>query len=456
MGDAVEPARPQVLEQERIHVGRHPGAGVDAVGDVADRHLLLGLAGVEPLPHLARHPAVEGRDAVGAAGEIERQHGRAERRVGVLRVLGAEGHHLVERHLEPAGERLQVGAGEVGPEAVVPGLDRGVGGEAAHRRHLAQRRGGLDPLALDQLARPLQQGEGGVPLVEVQHRGLDAHHPERPVAADAEQDLLLDPHLLVAAVEAGGQRLVLGRVGVVAGVEQQEPAAPDVHPPDAQEDVAPGELDAEAHRLAVRPEHRLGGQLGAGDRLVEVLLPAVLVDQLMDVPLVVEQPDADDRRAQVAHALQVVPRQHPEAARVDGQRLVDAELGGEVGDRPGEDRPGVDHPPALGAVEIALQPAVGLVDAGLHLQVLHPAGDLLGGDPLQQGHRVVVDEAPGLRDRARGRWRGCRAARTTRGSGPIREFLKSSVDRFVHSQLRSQGKGAIYPKGRRCRPGIVV
>ena len=58
VGDAVEPAGAQVLEQQRVHVRRHPGAHVDAVGDVADRHLLLGPARVEPLPHLARDAAM--------------------------------------------------------------------------------------------------------------------------------------------------------------------------------------------------------------------------------------------------------------------------------------------------------------------------------------------------------------------------------------------------------------
>src|SRR4029077_16239521 len=99
-----------------------------------------------------------------------------------------------------------------------PRLDRRVGGEAAHRRHLAQGFGGGDPLLRDELARPLQQGERRMPLVQVEHGGLDPHHAERPVAADAEQDLLLDAGLLVAAVEAGGQLPVGGGGWGGAGV----------------------------------------------------------------------------------------------------------------------------------------------------------------------------------------------------------------------------------------------
>ncbi len=57
----------------------------------------------------------------------------------------------------------------------------------------------------------------------------------------------------------------------------------------------------------------------------------------------------------------------------------------------------MDRAPTLGTLQILPKPAVGLVDAGLHLQVLHAARDLLGVHPLQQRHRIVVDEAPDLR-----------------------------------------------------------
>ncbi len=191
-----------------MHVGRQPGAHVDAVGDVADRHLLFGPARIEVVPHPARHAAVQGRHAVAAPGEVERQHRRAERRRRIVRELGAERHDPVEGHAEAGGERLQVPAGEVGLEAVVPGLDRRVGREHAGRRHLAQRVVRGEPLLLHDLARPLEQGEGGVPFVQMEHRGLDPQPAESAVAADAEQDLLLDARLLVAAVEARRQLLV--------------------------------------------------------------------------------------------------------------------------------------------------------------------------------------------------------------------------------------------------------
>ena len=84
-----------------------------------------------------------------------------------------------------------------------------------------------------------------------------------------------------------------------------------------------GDLDA-----GVGEAERLGVELGDA-----LLLPAVGVEALAEVALGVEQPDADERHAEVGRRLQVVAGQHAEAAGVLRQGLGDAELGGEVGHR---------------------------------------------------------------------------------------------------------------------------
>ena len=60
---------------------------------------------------------------------------------------------------------------------------------------------------------------------------------------------------------------------------------------------------------------------------------AVGVDRLAEVAVAIEQPDADERQGHVAGGLHVVAGQDAEAARVDAERLVEAVLGAEVGDR---------------------------------------------------------------------------------------------------------------------------
>ena len=83
----------------------------------------------------------------------------------------------------------------------------------------------------DELADPLQPEEAGVALVGVEHVGLQAEGPQRPHAADAEHDLLAQPVVLVAAVEAVGDGDAVGGVAVDVGVEEVQRDAADVGPP---------------------------------------------------------------------------------------------------------------------------------------------------------------------------------------------------------------------------------
>ena len=61
--------------------------------------------------------------------------------------------------------------------------------------------------------------------------GVDAERLERAHAADAEEDLLAEPVLDVAAVEPVGDLRSVGRVLVDVGVEQVQRHAADLGPP---------------------------------------------------------------------------------------------------------------------------------------------------------------------------------------------------------------------------------
>ena len=62
-------------------------------------------------------------------------------------------------------------------------------------------------------------------------------------------------------------------------------------------------------------------------------LAALAVDRLHEVALAVEQAHRDERQLEVARRLAVVAREDAEAAGVDRQALVHAELGAEVRDQ---------------------------------------------------------------------------------------------------------------------------
>jgi hypothetical protein len=62
-------------------------------------------------------------------------------------------------------------------------------------------------------------------------------------------------------------------------------------------------------------------------------LPAFAVDGLAEIALAVEQADGDEGQAQVGGALAVVAGEDAEAAGIDRQAFMEAELGAEIGDQ---------------------------------------------------------------------------------------------------------------------------
>ena len=83
-------------------------------------------------------------------------------------------------------------------------------------------------------------------LVEVPDRRRDAELAQRAHAADAEDELLVEPHLAAADVEDVGDRAVGVVVVGDVGVEQQDRHPADLGDPDGGVQVAAGERDADA------------------------------------------------------------------------------------------------------------------------------------------------------------------------------------------------------------------
>ncbi len=88
----------------------------------------------------------------------------------------------------------------------------------------------------DEFPDALEAEETGMPLVHVEHLGVGepvcpGEGAHRADAADAGEDLLLDPVVLVAAVEPVGHRAQLRIVLGDVGVEQQQGNPPDPRDP---------------------------------------------------------------------------------------------------------------------------------------------------------------------------------------------------------------------------------
>ena len=349
-----------------------PRLAVHAVGHRADRHL----DGVEAAPqgaeHAPRHGAVQLRDAVRPLGQSQTHVSHVEHaRV----VLGAEGEHARGRDAGQQRLRLrgvvEVVAHHVEREPVDAGGHGRVRGEDRARAHHGQRFVEVEPLGVLQLPDALQAQVARVSLVRVEHggrgmtrQGAEGAHRAHP--ADADEDLLADPMVLVAAVEPVGDAAQVGVVLLDVGVQQEQGDPADGGPPHPRAERPPA-------RHVHRDQQRFPGVSGEQvqrqalrvDDGVGLHLPAVERQRLAEVAGAVEQADGHERHTEVRRRLEVVAGEHAQAAGVVGQDLGDAELHREV-------------PDGLGQGRVVL--ALGLVPAWFTQVGREVVGELTHGD----------------------------------------------------------------------------
>ncbi len=161
-----------------------------------------------------------------------------------------------------------------------------------------------------------------MPLVDMEDRRFETERGQGADAAHPEQKLLADAVLAVARVERIGEQVDVEEVQR----DGRRRAGADVVAPHRCLYGVAGQLDLDGDGLALQAE-RLGV-----DRRVRLGLAPFVAQALGEVPAAVQEPHPDERQAELCCSLQVVAREDAEAARVDRQAHVDAELHAEVRD----------------------------------------------------------------------------------------------------------------------------
>ena len=239
-------AAPAILARRRASTARRrprrvPGRHVDAVGDVADRHLgapasagrAAGRGGGSPSPCSRLTPLTATAAAHGEVGHVEGLG-------GIGRPLAAERQQLVDGDAErlarvrrPGSARSRSASKRSKPAAtgvcVVNRLPARVTASATSNGWPVS---SMKPRARSSTAK------AACPSLRWQTSGRRPSAPQQAPAADAEDDLLRQAQLRSAAVELAGDAAVGRRVGGIVAVEQVERHAPDLHLPGAQPDRA--------------------------------------------------------------------------------------------------------------------------------------------------------------------------------------------------------------------------
>ena len=245
---------------ERVADGiARPRRHVDPVRDAPDA------VRRNALPRRVGRLCVELADRICVVGQAQREARHVEHGRIALRPH-AQREHVVDRHAAGLGtavaleERSRDPPDEIRLEALIPGRYRRVDREDAVATDLLP---GLVELVAgrDEFPGTLREQERRVALVEMPDGRLDSERPKRPDAADAQDELLVQPHLPASDVQDVRDRpvgvVVLGDVRV----EQQHGRPSDLDAPDRDVQVALRQGDRDGQRLSV-------ARLDATDRQV--------------------------------------------------------------------------------------------------------------------------------------------------------------------------------------------
>src|SRR6476469_4881812 len=216
-------------------------------------------------------------------------------------------------------------------EHVVAGGDRRMGRED---RALTDNftRLSVGAAALYQFAHTFQRQKRRVAFVRVPDCRRNAQRTKEAHAADAQENLLTEPHLLVATIQSRRQRTVLRSVFRYIGIDQKERNTTHQHFPNDGCDISAAHVDGEPALFARWRQGRMDWRILPIKRRVGGFLPPFLCDSLTKITLRIHEPNTNERDAQIARFLAMISREDTETAAVNGNGGMEAEFGGKVGD----------------------------------------------------------------------------------------------------------------------------
>src|SRR5436305_8659603 len=190
-----------------------------------------------------------------------------------------------------------------------------------------------DAFGFPHLACQLKREKRRVAFVQVKDVRLDSQTTEQAHTSNAEQHLLHDARLAVAAIKMSRDEAISLFVLFYIRVEQVERNAPYVNAPSLRAHHAFAHQDFDDDGRARLVFDLMNRQHRRISLAVKLFLPAVAFQALAEIAVAIEQADGDERKAKIACGFQVIARKHAKSTRIERQRVVYAVLSAEVCDR---------------------------------------------------------------------------------------------------------------------------
>ena len=141
-------------------------------------------------------------------------------------------------------------------------------------------------------------------------RGLELGRLQRPIAANAQHDLLLQTHFQISPIQLVGDLPIFRRIFRKIGVQQKQSQPAHIDRPHLSGNRAVRQFDLHANL-----GHRVDRQSMKVVVLVRLLLPARSIEILAKVALLIQQSHSHQRQSQIARCFQMIPRQYAQPSR---------------------------------------------------------------------------------------------------------------------------------------------
>ena len=192
---------------------------MDAIGDADDGNLVNRNLGPYLLPYFPGDSCMELADTIGPVGQTHGQNSHAKVAVAIVRIDPPEPQEFVPRNAQARIVIAEIAVHQIRVEPVDASRHRCVGGEHVSCRGRLTGLGEGQAVLFHQQPHPLQGQKGRMSLVHVAYGGSQIQRLQGADATDAQEDLLADAHVVVAAIELVRDIPILWTVAADIGIE---------------------------------------------------------------------------------------------------------------------------------------------------------------------------------------------------------------------------------------------